>query len=534
MSKKQTFIGGVLIILISQFIIKILGFIYRVIITNMNGFGDEGNSLYGTGFKVYLVLLAISTTGVPAAMAKLISEKAALGDYKGAHRLFKISFCLFFVIGIVGSLVLYFAARPLSIWVGNPEADIIMHVLAPAIFFVSIASVIRGYFQGLYDMRAQADSQIIDQLAKAAFTIGFVYLFMVLGQNTRIMAAGATLGTTLGTVSSVIYLFWYYNKKKRGLWENIKNQKVIKKVDSAKDIIRRLIKLSIPISLGSIILTIAGLVDLATVINRLRASGVDYERAKELFGILTGKGDVLTNFPLALNVAFATALVPAVAGAMALKDVKTASNRILFSLKTTILIGLPASIGLSVLAGPILHTLFPHANEGDFLVKLSALSIIFIAISQTLAGALQGLGMVITPAVALIVGAGFKLILNYILIPVIGIQGAAISSIICYFVASLISLIALIRNIKLKISVNEYLIKPIAAVAAMAVAAVCTYNISLKVVHSVSLSTLVSISVAAVIYLVMLLVIKELTREDFKMLPFGDKMSNLLIKLKLI
>lgn len=536
MSKKQTFIAGVLIILISQFVIKILGFIYRVVITNINGFGDEGNSLYSTGFKVYLVLLAVSTTGIPAALAKLVSEKAALGDYKGAHRIFRVAFFMFTAVGAVGAIILFAASKPISLWVKNPDADIVMYVLAPSVFFVAIAAVIRGYFQGLYDMRAQADSQIIDQLAKCVFTIALVYLFMMMGQNTRIMAAGATMGTTLGTMASAAYLWWYYGRRKRELWKDIRSQSVVKALDPVKEIMKRLIKLAIPISLGSIILTIAGLVDLITVMDRLQASGVDYETAKDLFGILTGKGDVLVNFPLALNIAFATALVPAVAGAMALKDTKTASNRIAFSLKITMLIGLPASIGLSVLADPIIRTLFPNASAGGYLVEISALSIIFIALSQTLSGALQGLGRVIVPAVALILGAGAKLVLNYMLIPnpAFGIKGAAISSIVCYVIASSISLAAVFKRVKLNININDYLFKPVIASAAMGVAAVFMYRLIHGYIHSISISTVTAISIAGAVYILMLLGVKALSRDEYKMLPYGDKISGALVKLNLL
>jgi len=536
MTKKQTFIGGVLIILVSQVIIKILGFVYRVIITNISGFGDAGNSLYSTGYKVYLVLLAISTTGIPAALAKLVSEKVAVGDFKGAHRMFKVGFYLFTGIGLVGTILLLLTARPIAALVGNPDSELVMYVLAPSVLFVAVAAVFRGYFQGLYDMKAQGSSQVIDQLAKAIFTILFVYMLMMMGQNTKIMAAGATLGTTLGTIASAIYLWSYYRKRKRGLWEEIRNQELVKKKDSSKDIMKRLIKLAIPISMGSIILTIAGLVDLATVMNRLQHSGVDYEKAKALFGILTGKGDVLVNFPLALNIAFATALVPAVAGSMAVKDTKTAANRIGFSLKITILIGLPASIGLFVLADPIIQTLFPNASEGGYLVALSALSIVFIALSQTLSGALQGLGRVIIPATALMIGALVKLYLNYTLIPMpqFGIKGAAISSIVCYAIAASISMIALVRKIKINLGFADYVLKPLVASAGMGFVAAYTYRTLVFYTHSVTLSTLAAVAVAGVVFVLLLLALKALNSEDYKMLPYGDKISGYLEKLHLI
>lgn len=536
LTKKQTFIGGVLIILLSQIIIKFLGFIYRVIITNFDGFGDMGNSLYSTGFKVYLVLLAISTTGIPAAMAKLVSEKAALGDYKGAHRMFKIGFYLFFGVGLAGTLIMVVTARTIAGWVGNPEADLVMYVLAPSVLFVAIAAVFRGYFQGLYDMKAQGSSQVIDQLAKCIFTILFVYILMIMGQNTRIMAAGATLGTTLGTVASAIFLLGYYYKRRKGLWSDIREQKITKPKDSAKDIMKRLVKLAIPISFGSIILTIAGIIDLATVMTRLQQSGVDAKQATILYGILTGKADVLVNFPLALNIAFATALVPAVAGSMAKKDTKTAASRIGFSLKITMLIGLAASIGLFVLGDPIVHTLFPNASQGGYLVEISALSIVFIALSQTLSGALQGLGRVIVPAVALMTGAIVKLGLNYILIPVpeIGIRGAAISSIVCYVIAAGISMIALTKKIKLNVGFMDLVLKPLAASLVMGVTALYCYRGLKLLIHSITLSTLGAIAVAVVVYLIALLLLKALKKEDYKMLPYGDKISGALVKMKML
>lgn len=525
MEKKNSFMKGVMILLVSQIIIKFLGFIYRVIITNMQGFGDKGNSFYGSAFRVYMVLLALSTTGIPAALAKLVSEKVAVGDRKGAHKIFRIALYLFSAIGAVGTLILVIFADPIANGLANPGVQFSLYTLAPSIFFVAIAAVYRGYFQGLSDMRAQADSQVIDQLAKCVFTVAFAYILV--GQIPEITAAGATLGTTVGTVASVLYLLWFYNKRRDVIWKEIKNAPILKQ-ERPRQIIQNIIKLSIPISLGSIVLTIAGLVDLVTVMNRLIASGVSYNEANKLFGILVGKSDVLINLPLALNIAFATSLVPAVAGALATKDYNTAARRISFSLFTTIIIILPAAIGLAVLCDPILKLIFPRASEGAFIIQVSAYSTIFIAICQTMSGSLQGMGLVFVPAVSLAIGGIIKLVLNYILIGnvSIGIIGAAYSSIACYFVASLISFIRLRKNIKLPdVTFSKYVIKPVIATGLMAVALTYSYKLVFLIVPSRLIGITVSALIGGIVYVLGLVALKTFSNEDIKMLPFGTKIA---------
>lgn len=532
--KSQSFSKGIIILFISQVVIKLLGFIYRVVITGMDGFGDIGNSYYGAAFQFYTAILAVSTVGIPSAVAKLVAEKVAVSDYKGAHKIFKTALILFSTIGVIGTALMYFGADVMAGWVENPGVAYSLRSLSLSIFFVAIASIIRGYFQGFCDMKPQANSQILDQLAKCFFTIwltwfagihivdfaGFFGLTLTDDIKAQLMAAAATFGSTIGTMVSVTYLYIYYKRRQKSLLENVKNATLMSN-ESRKDISIRLVGLAVPIMLGAVITSVAGLVNLFTVMPRLLVAGKTQEEAKILYGMITGKSDTLLNLPLALNVVYATSLVPNVSKAFALKKYDDAVKKISFSIFSTVLITLPAAVGISVLADPIIKMLFPTAPLGGFYIKVSAYAVVFIALAQTLSGALQGMGKVAVPAIALFTGAALKYLLNYILvaIPEINVMGAAYSTIACYFVTFMISFIVLNKKIKLNLDYMKCFVKPAISSLVMGIVVTYSYNFINGIINSNAVSTLVSICVGAGVYGICILVLKTFSNDELVRLP---------------
>ena len=206
---KQGFLQGILTLMFSQILIKLLGMIYTLYLTNREGFGDEGNGIVSSSYQIYAMLLTISSIGVPNAISKLVSERVAVGDHKGAHRIFKIAFATFAVIGLIGSIMLFLGAGIISKqWLQIPEAEMTMVALSPAIFFVAISSVMRGYFNGRQNVKATARSQTIEQVFKTALTIIVVEIVAIISNvSTEWMAAGATVATTLATFAGFGYLF---------------------------------------------------------------------------------------------------------------------------------------------------------------------------------------------------------------------------------------------------------------------------------------------------------------------------------------
>ena len=400
-AKKETFIQGVVTLIFSQVLIKLLGLIYTLYLTNREGFGDKGNGIVAAGYQIYAMLLTISSIGVPNAISKLVSERIAVGDHKGAYRIFKIAFATFAMIGLVGSLLLFLGAHMIAVyWLQIPEAEMTLVALSPAIFFVAISSVMRGYFNARQNIKATARSQTVEQIFKTALTIILVEIIAIISNcSTEWMAGGATLATTLATFSGFGYLYMFYQTKRREIGREIKST-VNYKYERVRNIIKRILLVSIPIALTAIMSSINKNIDSFTVVRSLKEF-MPEDMAISQYGILGGKVDMLTTLPLSINVAFATALVPAISAAKAKKDQKTITQKTSFSLMTSMLIGLPCTVGMCIFAGPILNLLFPFASSGETVLQISSLAIIFTILDQTINGALQGYGKLALPTISL-------------------------------------------------------------------------------------------------------------------------------------
>lgn len=549
-NSKNKFMNDVGIILLAQLAVKFLGLIYRIVITNIEGFGDAGNGFYTTGFQIYTLLLAISSVGIPNAISKMISERTALKDYSGAHKIFKTALILFCFIGIFSSVLLYCFAGPISTYIiGLADVKATIQSLAPSIFFVCISSVIRGYFTGLQNMKATSTSQVLEQIFKSTLTI--VFVIMAVGQKPAVMSAAANLATSVSTVLSFIYLLIFY-KKNRPIFKTTKADNTFKNVSITK-IAKSILMLSIPISLGSIITAINRIVDTATITRGIRVAFEAFipaygntpavfnptlkqleAEAARLAGML-GKSDTLINMPLSLNIAFSTVLVPAISRALALGNKKEAADKINYSFLISILLILPCCMGYIVLAQPIYKLIYPNASLGASLLQLSSVALIFTALNQTISGSLQGLGKVYVPATGLLIGCVVKVILNIILIriPEVNIYGAAISSIVCQIISFSYCFTILSRNLPLSMSLKKYIIKPLTSNILMGIVAFISYNVTMKFLGINAIALMLSIGIAAIFYLVTILKLKVLTNDEIEQLPAGTTLVKVFKKLKL-
>jgi len=529
--KGESFMQGVMALMFSQVLIKLLGLVYKWYLTNREGFGDEGNAIYSAGFSIYALLLTISSTGVPNAVSRLVSQHTAKGDYRGAHRIFKIALVTFGIIGLTGTLIMFFGAGYISKnMLAIPDAELTLVALSPAIFFVSLICVFRGYFSGRENLKATANSQTIEQIFKTVFTILIVELVAICsGVDTKLMAAGANLATTFATVGSFIYLFMYYKVRREDLAKDIVTSKNYG-TKSVWGTVKNILSVSIPMSLSAILTSINRNIDSTTVKRGLETFLSEGEALKQ-YGILSGKVDTLVSLPLSFNIAFATALVPAITTAKTKGDMGTATKRVSFSLLVTMLLGLPCMVGLMVFAQPILDLIFPNAPEGAFILQVSALSIIFTVLEQTVNGALQGLGKIMTPAIALTVGVAVKFILNLVLVPIsdIGAAGAAFATVMCHAIAFFIGFKVLRKNMKIDLSFSKFVIKPFLASIIMGVCSYAIYII-LTGISLGKLATIISICVAILIYILSVIVLKIFTKEEIFMIPYGQKIYKILQK----
>ena len=533
--KSTSFMKNVVILMCSQLLIKFLGLIYKLVITNIEGFGDTGVGYYSAGYQIYSLLLTLSSIGIPSVISKLVSERLATGDKKGAQRIFRVAMRFFSTLGLIFSFGLFFGADFIATNILNvPDTAYVMKVLAPAIVFVSISAVMRGYFAGQQNMKPTSVSQTLEQFLNCVLSITFVYA--CIGKDAYIMAAAGNLSTTMAIIITFVYLIMYYRRNKivpeRGQVSDEEGK-------TDKQLLKTILMISIPITLSSIISVISSVIDTTTVSNCIqyayRNAGMTKNQLETLAMSQTGilsKIDTLITFPLAINMAFSTALVPAISESIAKKENDVASKRLTFSIFVSILIILPCAMGFAVLASPILKMIYPTASDGAIILRISSISMIFMALNQTINGGLYGLNLPRVPVTALGVGVVTKTILNIALVsnPAIGIKGAAIGSVACQMFAFLICFTVLNKKLKIKFDFKKNIFKPIIATAIMGVCVFLAYSVIYKFFGN-AISTLCSIIVGVAVYAVAVLGLKILSKEDIMMIPFGTKLYKILVKL---
>lgn len=533
--KNTTLAKNVLMLMAAQLLTKVMGLVYRIIIINIDGFGNEGNGYYSIGYTIYSVLLTLSSIGVPNVIAKLISERMAAGDCRGSQRILRICFVLFLSISLVSAGLLYFGADFIATYIMNvPDVAYTMKALAPAVFFASAISVFRGYFSGMGSLKATSVSQVVEQFFNCVFSILFVWLCM--GRGPAIMAAAGNLSTSVSIAAAFVFLLIFYARRRREIQAGCREQTVPTESRSTKEMLRMILALSIPMAAGSLISALNEFIDSFTITNGIQAAYAGLlSTAEELesqaataAGIL-GKVNTIINMPLAINTAFSTALVPAISAAIARKDYPLAAGKVSFSLFASLTIVLPCAAGLAVLAKPILNLLYRNAPDGAGLLALSVIPLIFLALTCIINGALYGLGNAKTPALSLAVGAVIKLVLNIVLIrrPSIHIYGAVISSIVCDAVVFGLVFRALLKQIPIKIRWWAHVAKPAICSVLMGVSVWLIYHLLFPRCGN-AVSTCLSIVCGAVLYALFLLLFRTFTEEELRAFPGGDKMYRVL------
>lgn len=521
--KKQTFMKGALILMIANIVVKIIGAAFKIPLTYI--LGEEGMALFSTSYNVYTWLFIVATAGIPVAISRMISETRAKGNFAEVDRIRKVSFSLLSVIGIAGTLILFFGAEFFARLLDNPDAALGIRAISPAILFVSFMSAYRGYFQGHQNMMPTAISEVSEALGK--LVIGFLCAYLLFEKGVIYSSAGAVFGVAMGGLLGFITLFIAFVTKKE------KGQKSLGFVHSRGTILKKLIVIAVPITIGASVFSLTSLIDVAMIMRNLRASGFTYEEAKILYGSYTGYAVPLFNLPPTLISAITISLVPTISKALAERDLVTAKATTSNSILITILFALPCAVGMSVLSGPILDLVYNNTNAESTLAVL-ALAIVFVSLVMVTNAILQSAGKERIPVINMLIGGVVKIIINNYLVknPDINILGAPIGTIACYVVILVLNMISLIKVIGIKFSLMQYLIKPVISAALMGVTARFTY--SFVSVLGGKIALIAAIAVAAIVYLALLMLMRAVSETLLLSIPGMSKLVPLFKKLRLI
>lgn len=538
--KQQTsFIKGAVILGVAGILVKILGAIFKIPLANI--ITDEGFGYYNAAYPIYVMLLSIATTGFPIAISKMVSERRAKGDIKGGHKVFKITLIILGVIGIVTSAIVFFNADFIvNVILGNKYAYYPLIALAPALLIVPLMSAFRGYFQGRNNMAPTAISQIFEQIGRVVF--GLSLAIILLPKGLTFSAAGASFGAAAGAIFGTLTVWGIYLKNKKTIKSELENSEVFDPEPASK-IIKELLQIAVPIIIGSMVMPLMNFIDAAVVIRRLQEIGHTLDRANALYGQL-GMAATLINLPQIVTAAIAMSLVPVISKALAVGNLKEAQYNAKLATRTTTLIGLPASVGLMALATPIMTLLYPKTindNSGRILFILGA-GVICLSLIQTFTAILQGMGKAYVPVVNLFIGAIAKVICTYTLtaIPSLNVSGAAIGTVVAYFIAALLDLMAIKKALSLNFEVKDYVIKPVTTSLIMGVTAIIIYKITFALVpgdrYMISnlMGTAIAIIIAAIVYAIALFKTKTITEDEVKLIPKGEKITKIMKKAKII
>lgn len=541
MSSHSRFIKGAAVLAVAGLGVRFIGAVMKIWLVGI--IGDEGIGLYQMSYPIYSTLLAISTAGIPVAVSKLVAENVTIKDYRGAMRVFRIALLILTLTGLVITLLLFFSAETIvRILKSDPRAVPAIMAIAPAIFFVTMMSALRGFFQGQQFMLPTAASQVIEQVGRLVVSLALAVA--LLPRGLEYAAAGAAFGTAAGGILGLLLLLPVYYLRRPAFMKRVRAQKEIKP-QAAGRVIRHIFGLAIPITFGSLIMPLLSLIDWAIVPGRLKSIGYIYTEATALFGQLTGMAGSVVYFPNVVTLALSMSLVPAISEALVLRNKALIRSRSSISIKLTTLFSVPAAVGLYLLATPVIVLLFGTENAGaGYALAYMSWSVIPLGVYVSTTGILQGLGRAVTPVVNMALGGAVKSILAWYLtaVPSLHIGGAALASVIGTGAAAVLNLYAVSRYTGWRFRIGELVLLPGFCVALLAAAVSSSYRLSFHLFETLlsarmacSAAVVVAIFLGVAVYGAALLLTGSLTRDELELLPrIGSRLVNLVERWKLL
>ncbi len=468
---QKSILGGMTILGITGILCKIVGVLFRIPLAWL--IGDDGLGTYQLVFPTYSLLLTVSSAGLPVAISRMVSHCLAKDDPQNARRVFRAALYMLMALGLVTTILMIIGSDFLVGRVGDPQTKLGFIAIAPSLFIVCVMSAFRGFMQGQQDMVPTAVSQLIEQVGKVALALPLA----ALGARTGIAqaAAGALLGTSIVEGAALLYVMALYFRRRKSL--DAMAQDDSQPPIPIKTLMRRLAANAIPITLGACIVPLAAFVDSGMLVNRLKEIGYTVEQARSMYGLYSGLVITLINVPTAFSAALGMSLVPAISGHFARGDYQGIDRQSALGMRFSFLIGLPCSLGLSILARPILDFFYSSnaaytpeklALAAEYLA-ISGLTVVVFTVVQSTSSILQGLRKQRIPMYTLMAGVAFKILLNYILvgIPGINIHGAPVASLVCYTVSMVPNVYYVLKYGRMRFDWMNYVARPALAAAVM-------------------------------------------------------------------
>lgn len=584
--KKQSFIHGALILTLSILIVKVVGMLFKVPLNWI--ISEDGMGYFGTAYNFYSPIFSLATAGFPIAISKMVSENYTMGRYRDIRQIHKASIPIFLITGVVGTLIMFFGSGLYVNIINNPLSQYSMLALSPAILFSCLASIYRGYYEGLRNMYPTAISEINEALGKLLLGLSGAYLVLRYGMSEfltkgsvfglRVLgisgeaatsadaeaaifpyaAAAAVFGVTFGSVLSFLYLYIYHKRHGDGI--SMEQLYTSPKPKTVSETAKILIKTAIPIGIGAIATNVASLIDTTFLQTRIKNiidtspgalyamyDGLIPKRTLDLpdtipnflYGCYT---NALTLYMLVPSItqAFGISALPSMTSAWTSGDKKEIKKSMEMVLRISSLFSIPAGLGMSVLAMPISKLIYGNRDAVEitaYVLTVMGIAAIFASISTPLNSMLQAVGRVDLPVKIICVGLLIKILATYTIagIPSINIIGAGVGTFLCYFFSAVAAVVCLCRVTHIVPNFASVFVKPFVASAICCAAAYGSYRLGVLLMPKFSkYVVMLSILVALVVYVFSLLLLKAVSKDDILTLPKGQKIVKVLEKYNFI
>ena len=527
MEKKEVYAGslrtGVLLLTVANLLVKVLGFLYKVPLNAI--LGDEMANVNAAA-ALFALLYTVIAAGIPGALAVSVSRARAMGDGARIRVLLSSTLRLLLAVGFFAAVAVLLLAHPISRESGDGGAYLCTLAIAPALFFVSLTGVLRGFFQGFSSLVPTAVSEILEALGKVGFGVAFALLALrALGRTEAAAASLAVFGITLGVMMGAGYLALLYRRRARGMLLSVAWGRDLP-FCTTREARRTVLAVALPITLSAALLSLSTFIDAQLMRPLLSRYFADEALAKALYSDYSTGALTLYNLPLVLVTPISAALIPYIGGTVAAGERERAKGVTGAAVKLASLVSFPSALGLSAFAAPLLSFVFradgDMAENAGPLLAVLAFCVVFSALLTLGCAILQAAGRERLPIFSLGVGVLVKLILMHVLVPRMGAVGVPLSTLGVYVVASLLNLVLLMRCGVLRIRIFDSFVRPLFCAAVSVLLSRMTYTGVLDALGA-DVSLLLAVLLAVLLYLALLFLLRAVGREEIALFPYGRR-----------
>ena len=513
--------------MISAAAAKLLGAFFRIPLTNM--LGGVGMSYFSTAYSLFMPVYAFTATGLTSAVARMTARSVSQGKYREMQKIRRTALLVFSAVGLFGSLAVFLLAKPFSILTSdNAEASAAAAMIAPAVFFGCITAVERGYYEGMSNMYPTAVSQVIEGAVKVFAGLALCSLvtekpelilrfFPYIRDSRAAGAAAGILGVTLSTAGA--WLFFAV----MGMFVKMPEYAVSNESMGGRDIVRELFSSALPTGISAVVTNLTGIIDMWTIINCLNVSVIDIPNGTSVsdmpdfvYGSFAGIALTVFNLVPSVTNMLGKGALSCITEANERKDTEQLRYSTTQALIVSAAAALPSAVGIGILSGEVLNFLYPmQCDEVSICImplRLLMFGMVCLCMSYPLFSMLQAVGKPSAPLKIMLIGTGVKLAANLLLIPETGVNGAAVSTSLCYGIILLLSLVTYLRTTGIKLKIQPFLKVAYSGIMCGA-SAYLTAGLSRHIGISALKTILLTAAVGGTVYILMLYMLMGVRRK---------------------